>query len=88
MTMPTRRRPVRGEDLGGDLIELEVSLARNLYVCPGCRREIAIGAEHVFLRRTPADGSRAYHQHWHTDCARPIAREIELAARRGPGGAY
>jgi hypothetical protein len=82
MTMPTRRKSVRGRDLGGDLIELEVSVARSLYTCPSCRGRIEIGAEHVFLRRTPADGSPAYHQHWHTDCARAIARELDLAAGR------
>jgi len=77
--MPTRRRPVRGRDLGGDRVELEVSVARKLYTCPGCRASIEIGAEHVFLRRSPADGSQSYHQHWHTACARPIARELDLA---------
>ncbi|MQA99110.1 MAG: hypothetical protein GEU78_02250 [Actinobacteria bacterium] len=82
MTMPTRRRPIRGEDLGGDRVELEVSVARKLYTCPGCGGQIPIGAEHVFVRRTPVDGSSRYHQHWHTDCARPIAREMDLAGRR------
>ena len=82
MTMPTRRRAVTGKDLGGDHIELEVSIARKLYRCPGCRGGIEIGAEHVFLRRSPADGSSPFHQHWHKDCVRPIARELDLAAGR------
>jgi hypothetical protein len=82
MTMPTRRRPVRGKDLGGDGIELERSVARKLYTCPGCRGSIEIGAEHIFLRRTPADGSPAYHQHWHAACVHEIARELDLAAGR------
>lgn len=80
MTMPTRRSPVRGRDLGGDLIELELAIARKLYTCPSCREPIEIGFEHVFLRRSPVDGSPPYHQHWHKDCARAVAREIDLAA--------
>ena len=82
MTMPTRRKPLRGKDLGGDGIELEVSVARKLYTCPGCRGAIEIGAEHVFLRRRPIDGSPPYHQHWHNDCVRAIARELDLAGGR------
>lgn len=81
MQLPTRRTPVRGTDLDGNEIELVVSVARKLYVCPACRGSVEIGAEHVLVRRRDVDGER-YHQHWHTDCAREVARELHLARGR------
>ncbi len=75
VSMPSRRSPVRGRDLDGDEVELSVGVARKLYFCPGCRERIEIGAEHVIVDRS----SMSHHQHWHTDCARPIARELSLA---------
>ena len=79
MPLPSRRRPVRGNDLDGNEIELVLSIARKLYVCPGCRGSVEIGAEHVLVRRREPSGRR-YHQHWHTDCARPLARELDLSS--------
>ena len=81
MPLPSRRRPVRGNDLDGNEIELVLSIARKLYVCPGCRGSIEIGAEHVLVRRHDVSGQR-YHQHWHTECARPLARELDLSSGR------
>ena len=83
MSMPTRRHPVRGTDLDGNEIELVLSIARKLYVCPRCRGSLAIGSEHVLVRRRDMSGRR-YHQHWHTACAETLARELEISARTGP----
>jgi uncharacterized membrane protein len=81
--MPTRRRSVKGVDLDGRRVELSVGISRNLYRCPGCRESIEIGREHVIVDRDEESG-RSFHQHWHTDCARVIGRE--LAISRGKSG--
>lgn len=78
MPLPSRRHPVRGTDLDGNEIELVLSIARKLYVCPSCRGSVEIGAEHVLVRRRDVSGER-YHQHWHSGCAQALARELELS---------
>lgn len=75
--LPTRRSDVTGIDLDGHEIRLVWSIARKLYVCPGCRHRLEIGEEHVLVKRDEA-GDR-FHQHWHNDCAVRIARELEVA---------
>jgi len=85
MPLPTRRHPVRGTDLDGNSIELVVSIARKLYVCPKCRGSVEIGAEHVVVRRRDKrrdDTDDRYHQHWHTGCAASLARELEISDRK------
>jgi hypothetical protein len=74
--LPTRKHPVSGTDLDGVPVTLKLIIAKNLYVCPGCKGAIEIGQEHVLVQRMGRD---SFHQHWHTECAGAIAREIELA---------
>jgi hypothetical protein len=79
--LPTRRQKIVGTDLDGNTLELIHSIAKKLYRCPGCRESIAIGAEHVLVRIAPP-GEVPYHQHWHSECARAIMRELKNAARK------
>ena len=76
--MPTRRTSISGTDLDGRPVKLSVGISRKLYRCPGCRESIEIGREHVIVEREEESG-RSFHQHWHTDCARVIAREVAIA---------
>lgn len=82
--LPSRRSDVRGNDLDGNEIRLAHGIARKLYVCPSCRHRLEIGEEHVIVKRE-RDGDR-FHQHWHRECARSLAREMEIAASLGRGG--
>lgn len=81
--LPDRRQDVVGRDLDGNEVRLVHAFSRKLYVCPSCRRNVEIGEEHVIVRRS-RDGER-FHQHWHTGCARLLARELEIADSLGRG---
>jgi hypothetical protein len=79
--LPTRRHLLTGTDFDGNSVQLEFSISKQLYRCPGCRKSIPIGSEHVFVRITePGVGS--YHQHWHRECSRALARELRDIQRR------
>ncbi len=69
--LPDRRRGIRGTDAHGAAVWLSFSISKKLYRCPGCRRELAIGAEHALVRIVPGAGD-SYHQHWHMACAHEL----------------
>jgi hypothetical protein len=74
--LPTRKTSLAGVDLDGNKVELSHSISKKLYRCPGCRKSIPIGSDHLLVRVTPASGGPAYHQHWHRDCTKSIVREL------------
>ena len=74
------------------------SVSHKLYRCPRCRGEIAVGTDHVVVRRShPAREIR--HTHWHRACVEdgltlelrrlrrvPAAATDERPRGRGRGG--
>ncbi len=87
-TMPTRHVSIEGTTFEGDRLRLSFSIAKKLYVCPGCRRPIGVGAEHVFVHFLDADPTWD-HEHWHNECVadrilRTLASERPVPAPRAP----
>ena len=78
-----RKRALAGTDLDGNLVELQLSIAKKLYRCPGCGGSIPIGSEHVLVRVREPQGA-AYHQHWHRECATEIVRGMRSVVARRP----
>ena len=81
---PTRRLSVKGVDLDDNAVVLSLSIARKLYRCPECGKELSVGAEHVLVRWMPPDGA-PHHQHWHQECARALLREMRDIQTRPAG---
>lgn len=73
--LPTRRLSLKGVDFDGNTVVLSVSVAKKLYRCPGCHRDIDVGRDHVLVRIAEAGGD-GYHQHWHRDCSASLVREM------------
>jgi hypothetical protein len=77
--LPDRRRSLRGRHLDGQSVELVFSISKKPYVCPGCRAQIELGAEHVLVHFEESDGE-SWHEHWHRRCAHTILiRELRDA---------
>jgi hypothetical protein len=79
--LPDARTSLRGLTEDGDEAWLARAISQKLYRCPGCHREVAIGADHVvvhFVRR--AGGSD--HHHWHRDCVAALLLPTLRSVRR------
>ena len=75
-SLPSRRHSLRGVDHDGNRVVLVASISKELYRCPGCGRSIPVGTDHVIVE-FPDQGNNAFHQHWHTACAREgIVRQL------------
>ncbi|MGI8708312.1 MAG: hypothetical protein ACR2LG_08940, partial [Actinomycetota bacterium] len=75
-SLPSRRHSLRGVDHDGHKVVLVASISKELYRCPGCRRSIPVGTDHVIVE-FPDRGAEAFHQHWHRVCAREgIVRQL------------
>ena len=71
-SLPSRRRSLSGTDLDGHPVELSVTVAHQLYRCPGCRGYIDVGSEHVLVRYPGEE--QGFHRHWHRPCGLEFAR--------------
>lgn len=67
--LPNRRQSLQGETYEGERLRLSFSIAKKLYLCPGCKNPIGVGAAHTFVAYLDADPPWD-HEHWHADCAR------------------
>jgi hypothetical protein len=79
--LPDARTSLRGLTGEGDEAWLARAISQKLYRCPGCHREVPIGADHVvvhFVRR--AGGSD--HHHWHRDCVAELLVPTLRSLRR------
>ena len=74
--LPTRRKSVSGTDLDGRQLEFLLIVAKQLYRCPGCKGSIEVGSDHVLVK-VMASPEGPYHQHWHSDCARGLLRQLQ-----------
>lgn len=86
--LPDRRRSLQGETFEGERLRLSFSIAKKLYVCPGCRQPIGIGSSHTFVTYLDADPAWD-HEHWHSACAtqrliRSLAEYTVVPAERAP----
>jgi hypothetical protein len=79
--LPDARTSLRGLTGEGDEAWLARAISQKLYRCPGCHREVPIGADHVvvhFVRR--AGGSD--HHHWHRECVAELLVPTLRSLRR------
>lgn len=65
--LPDSRHSLRGLDPEGHEVWLIRGVAGKLYRCPGCHREVEIGAEHVIVHYVRRAGGSDHH-HWHSRC--------------------
>jgi hypothetical protein len=66
--LPDKRTSLVGLTDEGDEAWLIRGIAGKLYRCPGCHREVDIGADHVIVHYVRRLGGTDHH-HWHRRCA-------------------
>jgi hypothetical protein len=79
--LPDARASLRGLTDEGDEVWLIRAISGKLYRCPGCHREVEIGAEHVIVHYVRRAGGSDHH-HWHRECVeRLVAPELRRLRR-------
>jgi hypothetical protein len=73
--LPDARTSLVGHTDEGDEAWLIRSVSQKLYLCPGCRDEIPIGAEHVVVQYVRRIGGTEHH-HWHRTCAERLLGQL------------
>jgi hypothetical protein len=69
--LPDKRHSLLGHTDEGDEAWLIRGISGKLYRCPGCHREVDIGADHVIVHYVRRMGGTDHH-HWHRRCAEEI----------------
>jgi hypothetical protein len=83
--LPSRRAALRAKDKNNLTVFLKFSVAKKLYRCPYCHKEIPIGTEHVVLGRVQASPANTHH-HIDLDCKQrrllPTLSQIQIIEPR------